>query len=567
MKPGKRSFCLLLLAVLALNALVFLPARHGAFVWDDRDLIADNPFLRSPGFAWQCWLAPFQGPPGDDRQRVEWTRAPLFYRPLTLFSYWLDWKIWGMNPAAFHLTNLGLHLLAIALAAALVVAAGGGGWLALACALLFSLFPLHGESVAWISGRTDLLAFVLLALSALLFVGRRQGQALPALAGFLFFLSLLAKESGLPLALLPGLYVLLRGNGPARALRASLPFLAAAAAWAALRFVALGPPAGEWAAYPWFAPLAALGFYGQKLLLPWKLNLTIDPLPVLTSAGYALAGGALLAAAGAAVVVLRRRPGRLPWLVLLAGFALAILPSLFIPFSASIASPMAWRFLYLPSFFFLTALALAFQRRARLHAAVKAAACTLAAMLFLAELLPLPRLFGQSEEGFWMGIERVAEQSPLAQINVAAVQLQRGDEEALATSRRLLQRRNDPRQRHWEAAIYENLASYHAGRGEFEQAALYFRKLEAYARDLPLSARLKSAFFLVLTGKRREGLARFEALLGAYPRQHDVLRHAAEALIILGDLRRARDLLNRDYALFRLPETRQRLDQLPAEAP
>jgi tetratricopeptide (TPR) repeat protein len=384
----------------------------------------------------------------------------------------------------------------------------------------------------------------------------------------LFLLSLLAKESGLLLAFLPAVDSLRRRERPASALRASLPFLLAALAWAALRFAAVGSPAGEWSGYPWFAPLAALGFYAGKLLAPFGLSPTVDALPVLTSPGLALAGGVLLIGLSVVIFALGRRENYRPWPLLAAGFLLALLPLLFLPLSASVVSPLAWRFLYLPSFFLLTALMLGLERLARLRPPLRLVLGLLLALFYAIGLLPQVRLYGQGEEGFWLGIKRQEEQSPLARVNIAAALLAKGDlARATVVSRALLDRRGDPLQRIWDVALYENLASFHAGRGETERARFYFDKLQAYEPGLPLSAQLKAAYFQVLAGDRALGLARLEELLAAYPRNHQVLLFAAEAFVAAGDRPRARTLLERDYELFRLPEILGRLRQIQKDFP
>ncbi|NJK59127.1 MAG: hypothetical protein HC918_01020 [Oscillatoriales cyanobacterium SM2_1_8] len=35
-----------------------------------------------------------------------------FWRPLTILSFYLDGRLWGLNPVGYHLTSVGLHGLA-----------------------------------------------------------------------------------------------------------------------------------------------------------------------------------------------------------------------------------------------------------------------------------------------------------------------------------------------------------------------------------------------------------------------------------------------------------------------
>ncbi len=91
-----------------------------------------------------------------------------YYRPLITLTFFLDMQIWGLHPLGFHLTNVlahaGVTLAVLAVARRIL----DGGLAAAICALVFSLHPLHTESVSFVSGRTDVIAtlFFLLALLA-----------------------------------------------------------------------------------------------------------------------------------------------------------------------------------------------------------------------------------------------------------------------------------------------------------------------------------------------------------------------------------------------------------------
>ncbi len=156
-----RPLILLALALLAVLA-AYAPSLTGTFVWDDHMLIVENPRaheLSAPSefFTRAFWSTPFQ--------RVR-DNVHSFYRPLVGLSYALDWVRSNGEPAAFHVTNVLLHLLVVALVFALARQLGASGRAAAAAAGAFGLLPRLTESVAWISGRTDVLAacFALLAL-------------------------------------------------------------------------------------------------------------------------------------------------------------------------------------------------------------------------------------------------------------------------------------------------------------------------------------------------------------------------------------------------------------------
>ena len=79
------------------------------------------------------------------------------WRPLVTLSYAIDGAISRFAPAWFRGTNLCLHAAVSALVALVAVEAGVPAWAALVAGAWFAAMPAHVESVAWISGRTDLL--------------------------------------------------------------------------------------------------------------------------------------------------------------------------------------------------------------------------------------------------------------------------------------------------------------------------------------------------------------------------------------------------------------------------
>jgi hypothetical protein len=99
--------------------------------------------------------------------------------PLAWLTLALDYVVWGMNPAGYHLTSLVIHAAATAvlylIARALLVraapVAGGAATAgAAAAALFFGLHPLRVESVAWATERRDVLSGLFFLLTVLAYV-------------------------------------------------------------------------------------------------------------------------------------------------------------------------------------------------------------------------------------------------------------------------------------------------------------------------------------------------------------------------------------------------------------
>lgn len=72
--------------------------------------------------------------------------------PLTRLSFILDNQLYGLNSGAFHITNLIFQLLNVILLFLLLMRLTGLLWQSAFVACLFAIYPIHVESVAWVSG-------------------------------------------------------------------------------------------------------------------------------------------------------------------------------------------------------------------------------------------------------------------------------------------------------------------------------------------------------------------------------------------------------------------------------
>jgi tetratricopeptide (TPR) repeat protein len=357
-----------------------------ALVWDDPKLLGVLGERLAGGGLAGLLAADFRLDPA----------VPLgFYRPVTMLSLWLDRAAGGGAAWPFHLTNVLLHALASALLFRLLRRLGIEARLALAAAALFAAHPVHVESVAFVSGRTDMLAANFVLGAVLLWLrdrgqGREAGLGRVAGGSALFALGCLSKEVALVLpAVLVAWDALLPAAAPAwRARRRAawlVGFGAALALVLLLRGAVAGVPLLGAGAGAHSIPLgerllgapAVLIFALRLLVLPWPLSPyhTPDQLrpDVLTigAAAVVLAAWTLLAP--------RRwhRAGLLSaaWTV---GF---LLPSSGL--AAHAGAPFAERFLYLPSaglpVLALAVLGVRATARARLTATLCAAVAAAAA--------------------------------------------------------------------------------------------------------------------------------------------------------------------------------------------
>ncbi|MCX7732479.1 MAG: tetratricopeptide repeat protein [candidate division WOR-3 bacterium] len=242
-----RSGLTLILAALAMiQVVLYLQTLKYQFVWDDRLLIVENRLLTKAG-PWGIFTRPFW----SGTEVAEWNRHLVYYRPLTTLSFWLDLKFAGLNPAYFHLVNVVLAAISTVLVALIVwELLHSGVWAGIA-GLLFATHPAHVESIAFISGRTDLLLTVFIAGAgfALLRSFRKRDRRWWWLVPPLFLFGVLSKETGIMFPVLVLLTPLLIQVRPLRGFYLMvLGVFLAAAAYLVMRWIvfrqALPMPAG-----------------------------------------------------------------------------------------------------------------------------------------------------------------------------------------------------------------------------------------------------------------------------------------------------------------------------------
>src|SRR5262245_11426808 len=90
---GAAMRILLPAAVGLLTAAVFLPALRNDFVvWDDDINLTTNPAYRGLSAPHLAWMLT--------------TTHGGHWHPLTWITFALDYRVWGMNPVGYHLTNV-----------------------------------------------------------------------------------------------------------------------------------------------------------------------------------------------------------------------------------------------------------------------------------------------------------------------------------------------------------------------------------------------------------------------------------------------------------------------------
>jgi tetratricopeptide (TPR) repeat protein len=142
------------LAILfAITLLAYIPTYSAGWAWDDDDHITNNMDLKTVGGIKDIWLVPGSLPQ---------------YYPLTHSVWWLEYRLWGLAPAGYHVVNVLLHSCAAALLWKLLeqLTVPGAYW----AALIFAVHPINVESVAWVTEQKNTLSAIFYILAAMAYL-------------------------------------------------------------------------------------------------------------------------------------------------------------------------------------------------------------------------------------------------------------------------------------------------------------------------------------------------------------------------------------------------------------
>jgi Flp pilus assembly protein TadD len=159
---ARKSPVSIILGVTFLCALLFLiyrPLLPGSFLMDDHRLIKDDNGLTNGQFTpFSIWF------------QTDFTLSSL--------ALWWQWRVWGENPAGYHVVNILLHGFSAALLWRLLARLKiPGAWLA---AAVFAVHPVCVNSVARIAEIKNTLSLPFFLLSLLLYLRYEAQSTLPA---------------------------------------------------------------------------------------------------------------------------------------------------------------------------------------------------------------------------------------------------------------------------------------------------------------------------------------------------------------------------------------------------
>lgn len=269
-----------------------------------------------------------------------------FYRPLFWLSLAIDEKFWGLNPVAFHLTNVLLHWVSGLFLFLLLRELHISSLSSALTSLLWMCLPINSEAVAWISGRPYCLTVCFLLLGTLFAERYFSRPAVKYLVGYFLaaFCGLFSHEEGVLIIAFTLLLIIAKHRSNSRA----AVMLFGLSVTAILFYFWLRHGAGA-TGVPAKVSMASFGLFFWKYLgwmvLPIHMSMersTDTPPPGWSR--YALAAWLCLALACAALMFIRREIPRLP--IGFAWMGIGLLPFCGIVF---IYQGMAERYTYVAS--------------------------------------------------------------------------------------------------------------------------------------------------------------------------------------------------------------------------
>jgi protein O-mannosyl-transferase len=230
------AFCLVLVAFCYTNSIT------NAFILDDILIVAANERIHSVQ-PLQFLFQPYWG----DQEHAG------IYRPLTIFSFSIEYSIWNTWAPGFRLVNLLLHALngwLVFLLARGLLSSNLAAW---GAAAVYVMHPAQTEAVVSIVGRSELLAATFFFAAWLAF---RKGRIAFACAAYV--LAVLAKESAITfpaIAILDTFLTEMSLRKTLQSWRRFAGFAAVGIAYLGLRFYVLGslgvPASGQYVRGAW----------------------------------------------------------------------------------------------------------------------------------------------------------------------------------------------------------------------------------------------------------------------------------------------------------------------------
>ncbi|MEY2862624.1 MAG: hypothetical protein RLY58_331 [Pseudomonadota bacterium] len=176
--------------LITLSFLLYFKVMHFEYVWDDTILFANKADLINKPLSWNLISQPVLA-------------GTSYLRPLVFLSFFTEFHLFGQHPMVSHIVNLSFYILNVILtfllAKKILVIRGDKNSTLFAglAGLLYLSHPALVESVAWISGRFDLMVTSFILMTCIVFLTKFDTYIKSMIVGLLFFCALLCKELAL----------------------------------------------------------------------------------------------------------------------------------------------------------------------------------------------------------------------------------------------------------------------------------------------------------------------------------------------------------------------------------
>jgi tetratricopeptide (TPR) repeat protein len=277
--------------ILSLTFIAFANTLFNDFAYDDTTQILQNQLIRSwsnlpDALTKEVWF--WRVKQDKDPNKQEGPTTP-YYRPVFTIYLMIAWHLFGKSAFLWHFANIVMHLIGVYFVFKICEKITDGDLRTTSIAtLLFAVHPLRSESVAWISGSTDLFLALFLLPSFYFYMLYREDRKLKQILysiGF-FILAAFSKEPAVALPIFIAAYEVFIFNREKPLLEKLKPALEYAAMFTlptifyfAMRFKALGFVLGDesYNSYPFARVLMTIPLVITKYigLLFWPFTLSV----------------------------------------------------------------------------------------------------------------------------------------------------------------------------------------------------------------------------------------------------------------------------------------------------
>jgi tetratricopeptide (TPR) repeat protein len=169
-----------------LTGVIYFNTLHNDFIFDDLPLIQSSRILPSLD---------------NPRSIISVFTQKGGYRPIRTLSYAIDYRISGLNPVSYHISNIIYHTITAIFVYLVTLSIVSNRKSALFAAILFAVHPVHTDSVAYLAGSRDILSGLFFFMGFYCFLTYRKTNRLifAPLTMIAYLLSIGSKEIGVTL--------------------------------------------------------------------------------------------------------------------------------------------------------------------------------------------------------------------------------------------------------------------------------------------------------------------------------------------------------------------------------